>query len=324
LQSLINAPFARLDTQDGFFEPKPARPAEAPLRASSGPKARRATLLESWSDAASRLGFVVSFFSLAAVGLYAFTISEGTGLTAKSPANILDEAAYSLGFEAKRITVEGLKNLPRSELQQALADPHYRSLVMFDTDAARSRLLGLGWVEKAQVQRTLPDQLHVSVVEREPFALWRSDDGVLFVIDQAGHKLGPAGERFPNLQVFAGEGAPAAAASLMPALAILKSAGMSATSAELMGGRYWQLTFDNMLVAKLPSEPDQALVKRLAGLLQNRNLTSDHVRGLDLRLPGRIIVELKDQTIAARNKLITLFMRANEPITQKAKKTGAS
>jgi cell division protein FtsQ len=327
LQPLTHAGFPRFDLDDSFFEPKPVKPVEAPqspVRPAAA-KEGRATLVEAWSDAASRLGFVVSFFFLVAVGLYAFSISGGGfGLASNSPAELLDKAAYRLGFAAKDIVIDGRVNLPDEVLRKAIADPHYRSLILYDTGAARDRLLALGWVAKAEIQRTLPDRLRVSIIERKPFALWRASDGALFAIDKEGRKLGSANGRFANFQVFAGEGAAAEAASLAPALSALKQAGTLADAAELVAGRYWKLTFDSGLAAKLPREPDEKLIERLAGLLRNPNLASDRVSALDLRMRGRIIVELNDRSVAARDKLIGLFRRGNEPITLKAKKAGAS
>ncbi len=62
------------------------------------------------------------------------------------------------------------------------------SLVGFNADDARILLESLDWVADAEVRRTFPNPLEVTLNEREPFAIWQMD-GNYAVIDREGVEM---------------------------------------------------------------------------------------------------------------------------------------
>ena len=51
------------------------------------------------------------------------------------------------------------------------------SLLFLDADEARARLQANPWIADATVLKLFPDRLHITVKEREVFALWQKDGG---------------------------------------------------------------------------------------------------------------------------------------------------
>lgn len=307
---------------DDFFEFPAVEAAEAETPPKPVPV--RPGLVQEWSDAASRAGFVISFLFLIGVGLYALSLSGRLGLNSSSVSDFADGAAGEAGFAVKHVSIDGLRHMPESEVHAALSSLPQRSILFFDTEAARDRLLEIGWVENAQVQRTLPDQLHITIAERQPFARWKSPDGLITVIDAEGRVLGEAREGlFGTLPLLTGEGAPREARSLVPLIASRKGLLNRIASAEWVAGRYWTLHLNEGPQVKLRRDPDERTLQRVEELLANRDISGVHVAALDLRLPNRVVLELKDRSVASREKLVALLRSANEPIKPRARKPGA-
>lgn len=312
---------------DDFFDPGNSsgftsrEPIGEEVRQTAEPA--RQSVLQRWSELASRLGFILSFIFLLLVGAYAASLSGRAGLDADSVSRFADEAAGAAGLAVKNVSIEGLVNMPESDVHMVLSGLQHRSIAFFDTEAARKGLLQLGWVENAQIRRTLPDQLHIFITERPPYARWRSAGEQVSVIDREGRILGPAAGRFDDFPLLAGEGARAEAASIVPLLSAREHLFDRVASAKLIAGRYWELQLRDGLRIKLRRIPDESVLDRVARVLGNRDVSGKHVAALDFRLDSRIVVELKDKSVAAREKLVALLSRANEPIALPARKGGA-
>ena len=92
-------------------------------------------------------------------------------------------------------------------------------MLSFDSRAAQDRIERLPWVERASIERVLPDRLEVRVSERSPSAVWRLGDRN-FLIDKSGRVLAAVPrDAMPSLPRVAGEGAATEAAGLYALLA---------------------------------------------------------------------------------------------------------
>lgn len=317
MQSLTN-PQAGAVAETFFADPH-IRPHA--VNAAVGPAAGRArSLKERWVEAASRLGFVLSFVFLLIVGLYGLSLSGRLGVQANTLPEFLDRVVAAVGFGVREVTIEGLENMPEAEVHAALSEMGNRSIAFFDTAAARDRILEIGWVEKAQVRRTLPGRLHISIVERRPYARWRGEDGSVSLVGEGGRILGaaPAG-RHQNLPLLSGEGAAEDAHLIVPHLQARAALANRIEFVELVAGRYWALHMDGAPLIKIARSPEARVLDRLESLLASRELNGRHVSVLDFRLPNRIVVELKDKSVASREKLVALLTRADEPVKARAK-----
>ncbi|HYH05846.1 MAG TPA: FtsQ-type POTRA domain-containing protein [Thermoanaerobaculia bacterium] len=84
-------------------------------------------------------------------------------------------------FAVRTIEIEGAKHTPRGALD--LVTQRYVGLNLFQIDIARVQrdLNGVGWVRRIDIEKKLPDTLRIKVTERQPVALVRSGERLLYV-----------------------------------------------------------------------------------------------------------------------------------------------
>lgn len=87
-------------------------------------------------------------------------------------------------FAVRTIEVDGVVHTPRAALD--LATRRYTGLNLFQIDIARVQrdLGGLGWVERIDIEKKLPDTLRIKITERTPVALVRQGDRLLYADEQ--------------------------------------------------------------------------------------------------------------------------------------------
>jgi cell division protein FtsQ len=156
----------------------------------------------------------------------------------------------------------------------------------------------------AEVRRILPSRLEVVLSEREPFARWADAGNAVQAIDREGRVLGPTEGRFETLFLFAGEGAPAEAAALMEALSGHEALKRRIERAELVADRFWQFKLDNGVILKLPRKVNELVLGRLESILASNKITEMALETIDLRLTNRTILQLREPTVANRDRAI--------------------
>jgi cell division protein FtsQ len=202
------------------------------------------------------------------------------------------QLASSLGFAADDIRITGLIHQEPEALLSAIGVTPGGSLVGFDAVRARALLENLDWVAQATVMRKYPNRLDIVVTERQPFAIWQRD-GVHYVIDQTGTAMSTLDpKRMSSLLLVTGEGAHLAAAGLVNDLEAVPQVRKHVLAAARVGQRRWTLYLDNGVTVALPEMGSDKALATLAKLDQAQGLLSKGIKGIDLRLPGEMIVEL--------------------------------
>jgi cell division protein FtsQ len=74
---------------------------------------------------------------------------------------------------AENIEATGLTEVTRTEMLPVFGEDIGRNIFFVRLDERRKQLEQLPWIERATVMRVLPDQIRVSVVERQPVAFTR-------------------------------------------------------------------------------------------------------------------------------------------------------
>jgi cell division protein FtsQ len=104
-------------------------------------------------------------------------------------------------FEARRISVAGNRHLSDRQVLAAAGVGGATNVLWFSPGRVESRLEGNPWIQSAQVSRSLPSTVSISILERVPAAtvlagdrrsLIASDGTVLGAVDRAG--------RLPEIQ----------------------------------------------------------------------------------------------------------------------------
>ncbi|MGD0628838.1 MAG: FtsQ-type POTRA domain-containing protein, partial [Terracidiphilus sp.] len=94
---------------------------------------------------------------------------------------------------AGNIEATGLTQVSRAEMLPVFGEDIGRNIFFVPLNERRKQLEAIPWVERATVMRLLPDQIHVTIVEREPVAFVRQGqqvglvdaDGVLLTMPPA-------------------------------------------------------------------------------------------------------------------------------------------
>ena len=235
-------------------------------------------------------GGAILGFALVMGGLAWVWSSGRVGEAYDSARTALIEASAAAGLVTAEVFVVGRDKTARLALIDALDVTIGEPILGFDAEAARRRIEALGWVREAVVERRLPGVIFLRIVERQPLALWQRA-GRLVVVDRDGVVIdGASPRRFASLPVIVGDDAPANAGSLLDVLASEPDLSRRVAAAVRVGGRRWNLRFDNGVDVQLPERNLAAAWRRLAELDRAHQLLERDITVIDLRLPDRLVV----------------------------------
>ena len=98
------------------------------------------------------------------------------------------------GFAVRAITISGQERAVPDSIYHAISIQPGDPMLAVDPGAVRGRLLELPWIADAEVRRQFPDSVSVHLIEKRPFALWRSGSS-LWVIERSGAVITNGGSR---------------------------------------------------------------------------------------------------------------------------------
>ncbi len=206
----------------------------------------------------------------------------------------------AFGFGVERITIAGIDKLRVSEVLEAAGVAPEVALPFLSAADARQRLEAVPLVKSASVRKLYPDELIITLTEREPHALWQHD-GELYVIAADGTVIDQVEDgRFAHLPHVVGEEANRAVKDY---LALLDAAGPLKNrirAGSLVAGRRWTLKTDNGIDVRLPELGARAALQRLVKLHAEHEILEKDVIAIDLRMPDRVVVRITEEAMAAR------------------------
>lgn len=202
-------------------------------------------------------------------------------------------------FRVSLARVEGASPELAEAVRARLALPLPMSSFDIDLDAARARIEALDAVLRADLRVRSGGVLQVTITEREPVAIWRTDTG-LMLVDTGGHRVAGLLSRAdrPDLPLVAGEGADRAMAE---AEALFAAAGPLLPRIRglvRVGERRWDLILDRDQRVLLPAvNPVQAL-ERLLALDHAQDIMNRDILTVDLRSDHRPTLRLTPNALA--------------------------
>ena len=239
--------------------------------------------------------------ALGAAGAWLAVTGEGARLAAGVGAEAVRLAAHA-GLAVDHVLVHGRKRLAPGAIRRALGVRRGMPILAFDPQAAKARLESLPWVRAATVERRLPDTIYVRLAEREPLALWQKD-GRFALIDREGVVITREGlGRYRALPLVVGAEAAAHAESLLELLRAHPVVNDEVAAAIRVSARRWDLKFRNGIVARLPENGAAAAVATLEALIARDRILEREIVGIDLRIPGRLVVRMAPDAAAAPGK----------------------
>ena len=215
---------------------------------------------------------------------------SGAGSSVASSRERLGDLSAALGWRVRNVVVLGRANTPDGLVRAAIGVSPGAPALGFSLADARTRIETLPWVERASVERRLPDTLVVRITERHPYAVWQNQ-GRFSLIDRAGQVLTDqdVGE-FRSLPLVVGTGAAEHAADLLDPLARFPAVQDRVEGAVRIGDRRWNLRLKNGIDVLLPEGHEAAALQRLATLQDGHDLLGRPLQVIDLRLPDRLSV----------------------------------
>ncbi|MEO3385516.1 cell division protein FtsQ/DivIB [Mesorhizobium sp. CAU 1741] len=204
------------------------------------------------------------------------------------------------GFAINEIRVSGNKETSEIDIFDRVGLDGWTSLVGFDAEDARARIVSLPWVESAAVRKIYPSTLEVKVVEKVPFAIWQQGS-LLSLIEENGDVIAPlVGSDHLTLPLVVGSGGAKSASSFVAKVASHPDLASRVRGYVRISDRRWDLKLNNGLTVKLPEqEQDEALVD-LVGLDARYGLLSRDIESVDMRFGDRLVVKLSPDAAKAR------------------------
>ena len=287
------------------MQPLNRRPAQAaPRRHDPAPSYWDYKMQRLWLTPLFRVLFRVGVptLGLAAV-LGLILMSEGRRTAIADGINQITEKFQARPeFRVALMAVEGASPDLADAVRARVAVKLPQSSFDIDLDALREKAESLDAVAQAELSVRSGGVLQITITEREPALIWRSEEG-LTLLDATGHRVAGLASRAdrPDLPVIAGAGADTVAAE---ALELVDAAGpLMARLRGLvrMGERRWDMVLDRDQRLMLPADRPVQALERLLALDQAEDLLARDLAAIDLRHEKRPVLRLgEDALLAAR------------------------
>jgi cell division protein FtsQ len=226
--------------------------------------------------------------------LGALLASGYIGRTIRAIERFNDQLIADAGFGIAEVRISGNSRTPPETIAAALGLAPGQSIFGADLGAARARLMALDWVADADVRRRYPDAITVHLVEKLPYALWKSPNG-LYVVERSGGVITNKNlEPFAHLPVLVGAGANVNGAEIVDQVAQHRAVTARVRAIERVSDRRWNLLLDDGVVVKLPEVGWQKELDTLDHLIIDKGVLERDISEIDLRSPERFFFVLRN------------------------------
>lgn len=244
-------------------------------------------------------------------GLFAATALYGMALGGHYPQVVQSFTAHS-GFAVDDVRVSGNREVSDIDVLQVLSLDGWTSLIGLGADEVRERVVALPWVESATVRKVYPTTLEISLVEKQPFAIWQHD-GELSLVERSGAPIVPfTSERFASLPLVVGEGAAVRAGGIVSLVAHHPALAERVRGYVRIADRRWDLRLDNGVVLKLPETGEARALDWLMSVDESDALLSRDIAAVDLRLSDRLVVQLTPEGLKQREADVKAMQKAEK------------
>ena len=196
------------------------------------------------------------------------------------------------GFAVGEIDLAGAERTSSADAFAAAGIEQGQSIFTVNASEARARLLDLPWVADAEVRRILPGAVSIRLMEKRPFALWRSDKSIV-VIERSGAVITDVDTAgFEHLPLFSGSAAPEAAAAFLDAVRPYRAVTARLQTIQRMGERRWDLLLAGGVTIRLPEEGWESQLAELEMLIVDKAILERDIEMIDLRYPDNYVFRL--------------------------------
>ena len=220
----------------------------------------------------------------------------------------------ALGFELENIYVSGRNFTSAEVLKKAIDIEKGDSLLSFDSNRAKNKIIKHRWVEDVNIKRVLPNTIAINITERTPMALWQKDNK-LQLIDRNGIIITDQNlNRFSDLIILTGEGAPQRASSLFNDFKAVPDLFYQIETAVYVSNRRWDIILKNKTIVKLPEENITLALSSLEKLHSQDKILNKPLDFIDLRNLKRITVKTKPGDVQKYNTGYSAYPQGGDRI----------
>lgn len=200
-----------------------------------------------------------------------------------------------------------LEKTVRQKLDLDLPQSSFR----LDFDALRQDVESLDWVRSADLRLLSGGVLALSVTERIPAILWRSEAG-LELLDTEGVRVAYVMRRAvrPDLPLIAGKGANDHVTEALELFEAAEPLGARLRGMVRMGERRWDLVLDRDQRIRLPEQGAIAALERILALDQAQDLLARELLVADMRNPSRPVLRVSDGAMETLRDIRSQSMEA--------------
>lgn len=223
-----------------------------------------------------------------------FFISDADTKTANWIKEKTTSMSVAAGFAVKDVLVEGREHTDAEILLALINIKRGESIFMFNPHEAKKQIEKIGWVNKAHVERRMPDTIHIRLTEHKPMALWKNANGVSLINANGVEITRDNLDDFKNLLLLRGSGAPNKAPEIIAALNAHPALLQNTDHASLIDKRRWNITLQNGQLIKLPEKNMTDAVRHIMTRHSENNILAKKViKEIDARYKDRLIIKTK-------------------------------
>jgi len=261
-----------------------------------------------WSYRLHRLWLTPAFRRLVRVGLpftaalmagmIYFSDQERRDAVVLTIADLREEIQTRPEFMVNLMAVDGASESINEGIRAIVPVSFPVSSFDLDLEQIRADVVDLAAVKSANVRIRNGGILQVDVVERQPVALWRTDDG-LSLVDRDGVSMGAVANRseHPELPLIAGEKAKVAIKEALQLFAAASPLKERVRGLVRMGERRWDLVLDRGQRIMLPEEKPVQALERVIALSGAQDMLERDLAAVDMRLVQRPTIRLSAKAV---------------------------
>lgn len=261
-----------------------------------------------WLTPMFRLAVRVGLPVVLSVSLAAGYLADDArrGALVRSLADLRESVENRPEFMVRLMAIDGASAPVSAAIRKMLPVALPASSFRLDLEALRAEIQKVDAVASADIHIRKGGILQVTVTEREPVILWRTDTG-LEMLDATGARVATLLDRAvrSDLPVIAGAGADARVAEALAILAAADPIQARIRGLVRMGERRWDVVLDRDQRILLPEQEPVEAVRRVIALDQAEDMLGRDLTVVDLRNQNRPTIRIAAEKEAELTSLET-------------------
>ena len=277
----------------GFADAQLVDPRQLPVPIADLPRLARQNFSRAWILHRTLILRAVAAGVVVVVGAGLLIEQDRVSTGATALYNLAQGEFARAGFGISSIKITGQTLTREADVLKALAITPNISTLNFDADAALTRIEAIPSVKSANIRKIYPNELQVTITEREPMARWRIGDKT-WLVDEGGNPIVADDGSFKSLPLVVGQGAADDAMVMIHALDKYPQITENLAALSRVGDRRWDLIFYSGLRVQLPENGTAQALSQLDQYQTDDQLLDRDVDVIDMRVPGMLSLKLGD------------------------------